>query len=275
MVKIFTMVKGEVDIVREWIIYHGELFGYNNLFVIDNFSLDGTWEILQEYKNQIHLFRLPDYKLKGIYMTKLIKRYCENEFAFPIDIDEFIVLYDKKSNTINCETNMIHSYLRKLPLKPIYKMNYISSKLHSDLGYINAVNESLWGNYDNYGSAAKSFIQSSIFTGTIDHGNHMNTNNYVATDLCLVHYHSRNLTQMHKKIYNNVKGFNYPVFNLNALKQLLVKNPQCPGNHHVRNQISVLEKTYKLPVSCVNAIDISLTPILEKMNEFKKNLNNK
>ena len=44
--KIFTMVKGEVDIVKDWVMYHGNLFGFTNLYIIDNFSRDGTYEIL-------------------------------------------------------------------------------------------------------------------------------------------------------------------------------------------------------------------------------------
>ena len=40
MTKIFTMVKGEVDIVNEWVLYHGSLFGFQNLYVIDNLSKD-------------------------------------------------------------------------------------------------------------------------------------------------------------------------------------------------------------------------------------------
>ena len=52
MVKVFTMVKGEDDIVKDWVLYHGNLFGYKNLYVIDNLSRDGTYEILVELKKQ-------------------------------------------------------------------------------------------------------------------------------------------------------------------------------------------------------------------------------
>ena len=43
-VKLFTMVKDEVDIIEYWIMYHGKLFGYENLFIVDNMSTDGTFE---------------------------------------------------------------------------------------------------------------------------------------------------------------------------------------------------------------------------------------
>jgi hypothetical protein len=51
MVKIFTMVKDESDIVRDWVIYHGCMFGWDSIFVIDNYSTDGTWEILNEFSD--------------------------------------------------------------------------------------------------------------------------------------------------------------------------------------------------------------------------------
>jgi len=204
-------------------------------------------------------------------MTKLIKKYCTNEFAFPIDIDEFIVLYNKNTNTINCDN--IINYLHQLPLMAIYKTNYIQSKVLSAEGYDSAVYEAKFGQYDDRGPSAKTFIHSSHFNGTIDHGNHLHTHNYMFTDLCLVHYHYRNLEQMLKKIYNNVKGFNYPVFNINGLNKILLNNPQCNGNHHIINQISVLRKTFKLPISTVDLTDISLLPISAKMNSFDSEKN--
>ena len=30
IIKLFTMVKDEIDIVEDWLKYHGTLFGYNN-----------------------------------------------------------------------------------------------------------------------------------------------------------------------------------------------------------------------------------------------------
>ena len=102
MVKIFTMVKDEVDIVKDWIVYHGSLFGWNNIYILDNYSTDGTYEIIQEFAHLgINIFREDDYRFKGYYMSALIKEFCQNErFAFPIDIDEFIVYYDTKSKEI-------------------------------------------------------------------------------------------------------------------------------------------------------------------------------
>ena len=34
-IKIFTMVKNEVDIIEYWIKYHGKMVGYENLYIVD------------------------------------------------------------------------------------------------------------------------------------------------------------------------------------------------------------------------------------------------
>ena len=52
IIKLFTMVKDEIDIVEDWLKYHGTLFGYQNLHVIDNMSEDGTFEKLKEYQSK-------------------------------------------------------------------------------------------------------------------------------------------------------------------------------------------------------------------------------
>jgi hypothetical protein len=57
------------------------MFGFNNIYIIDNYSTDGTYEKIMSLKEDtpINVFRETDYKLKGNYMTDLIKKYCKNE----------------------------------------------------------------------------------------------------------------------------------------------------------------------------------------------------
>jgi len=273
MVKILTMVKDENDIVRDWVIYHGNLFGYKNLYVIDNYSNDGTWEILQEFKGRINMFRLHNYKKKGEYMTYFLRRFCKNELVFPIDIDEFIVYHHKKTNKIICNKQFIHFYLNKLPVFPIFKMNYIQGLLTEKNGYQRAAVQSQLGVYDDRGTHAKVFLKSNLFHGVIDHGNHCITNNYLLSQLCLVHFHCRNLLQMKRKVFNNVIGLGYTPFNIGNLENTLQKNQGCPGNHHIRNQIALLKKVYRLPVSTKQNNHILLEPLTNKIAHLTKKIN--
>ena len=43
------------------------------------------------------------------------------------------------------------------------------------------------------------------------------------TNLCLIHYHCRNLEQMKKKSYNNVKGLGYNPNSIDELKAHLLE----------------------------------------------------
>jgi len=260
IIKLFTMVKDEVDIIKEWILFHGELFGYENIYIIDNYSTDGTYEIIKEYKEKINIFREINYLQKGVFMKKLIDNFCDSsDIAFPIDIDEFIVYYDNK---IIVDKKTINDYINNLPDAYVYKANYISTVITDNTyyGYDNAVLECKYGNYDNYGQNAKTFFKLKNYNRNIDHGNHIRTDNFFLTNICLVHYHLRNITQIKTKIYNNVIGLGYPN-NLIKLKQILHNNNNCCGNHHIKNYIHILENTFFLHTSTYNSNMIELSPL--------------
>ena len=193
-------------------------------------------------------------------MKQLIDIHCKdiNDIAFPIDIDEFIVLFE--NNTISTDKNRILDYFNKLPNVNMYKANYITSLITKRGGY-DRISEAERGVYDDYKNYAKSFFKPSIYSGEIDHGNHIRVDNYCATNICLVHYHFRNMEQMKKKILNNVTGLGYPN-NLEVLEKL---SPTCMGFHHVNSQIKVLKNEYELPFyeNTDNCID--LKPLQERI----------
>ena len=247
MVKIFTMVKDEVDIIKDWIIYHGCLFGWTNIYIIDNYSTDGTYEVMQDYeKVGIHIFRKPDYNKKGKYMTHLINKYCiEDKIAFPIDIDEFIVHYDRNSKEVIFNKEVLINYFKNLPRHGLYKANYLMPIVSNEFGSERAPAEFDYATYLDYGNHAKSFINVDLFKGEIDHGNHIHSNEYFLSNIALVHYHNRNIEQIKKKIINNVIGLGYSA-DINILKQELIKNPFCIGNHHIQRYINILENNFRL-----------------------------
>jgi hypothetical protein len=273
-IKLFTMVKNEVDIVTDWVFYHGYIFGYENIHVIDNYSTDGTYEKLKKFKPLgINLSRKANYEKKGEYMTSCYKDFCDtDDFCYPLDIDEFIVHYNKDTNKISASKKVLLQYFETLPNANVYKTNYIQATPNQDNpnGYKRAAAECKWGFYDgNYKESAKSFIKKPLFRGEIDHGNHIPTNVYYLTDLCLIHFHNRNVEQIKKKIYFNVTGFGYNADSLTELNTLLKNNPNCAGNHHVEKQILILKKEYTLPWHPFTSESIDLTPL----NDYVKKLN--
>lgn len=257
------MVKNELDIVIDWVIYHGYTFGFSNLYMIDNYSTDGTYEALVKMKREfgINIIRLPDYKKKGLYMTFFMRTMCENELAFPIDIDEFIVCYNKTTNKISCDKQTFFMELSRLPQVPVYKMNYIDSKILIPNGYKRATVESKYGKYNNQKDFAKSFFYSRLFKGIIDHGNHFKTNNYFLSNFCLVHFHTRNIEQIKQKVHNNVSGLGYNPFDVKQIRKALQENPEASGHHHLKKQIAILNGNFSISKDKYEDGFISLEPL--------------
>ena len=246
IIKLFTMVKDEIDIIEDWLKYHGTLFGYQNLYVIDNMSEDGTFEKIQEYQSKgVFLIQRKDYTLKGEYMNELINDPDRGDYdiAYPIDIDEFVVYYDKELNQILPFRTL--NYFKSLPVsETVFTTNYINSLISNgnDVGYVRASTETAFGMYADYSDMAKSFFNKRNWRGEIDHGNHYQTDDYFLTELCLVHYHCRNLEQMKKKVINNVKGLGYDTTDIAQLQ----KNTQGVGYHHVRHMINILNNEFTI-----------------------------
>lgn len=267
MIRLFSMVKDECDIVREWIEYHGYLFGFDNLFIIDNMSTDGTFEIMKQFIDKgVHIYRENDYLQKGNLMKRLIDQNCKiGDIAFPLDIDEFIVYHERGTKDVSCDKNKINEYILNIgDVAPVYKANYLGSVITEEDGYLNAVRDNNWAIYLDYGFVAKAFFKVGLYSGTIDHGNHFGTDNYYMTNICLVHFHCRNVKQMKKKATNNIIGLGYPT-DLDGLKKIF--NPHMMGHQHVINKLSMLEGTYKIDVTPYNDTFISL----ENLNNFVKN----
>jgi len=271
MIKLFTMVKDECDIICDWILYHGSLFGFDNLFIIDNMSCDGTFEIINKYSEKgINIYRESDYKNKGNLMKNLIDGNCSgNDVAFPIDIDEFIVYHEVGWKEVSCNKKKINDYIHGLGNSGIiYKANYICGIITHEGGYERAVCENQYAIYSDYGTNAKSFFRVDLYKGDIDHGNHIsNKDGYFMSNICLVHFHCRNLEQMKKKVLNNVIGLGYSP-DLNTLRNLINLNPNCAGNHHVKHQINILEDNYNINVFCYDNSMINLN----ELNNYLKNI---
>ena len=113
---------------------------------------------------------------------------------------------------------------------------------------------------------SKSFVNTNYYKGSFDHGNHIPCDDFHLTKICLIHFLHRNLEQMKKKILNNVLGFDYKN-DLIFLKDLLNKNKNCCGNHHVKNQIEVLENRYKLPVHKSSSKHINLNVFNQRIKD--------
>jgi len=98
LAKIFCMTKNEYDLIEDFILYYGYLFGYDNIIIIDNNSTDErVINIYNKYKNMgITIYFENSYENdgQGNAFTKYMNLYKSScKYLIGLDTDEFIFSY--------------------------------------------------------------------------------------------------------------------------------------------------------------------------------------
>lgn len=134
--KIFIMTKDEYDLIEDFIVYHGELIGYENLVIIDNGSTHPTvLNVYNKYADRINLHYETGFEgmKQSEYMCKYFNMYRDKcKFVLGFDTDEFIY----QINGLN-----LLEYLESLPdsyeifrIKQ-YDFSYPDSTAEDFIGY--------------------------------------------------------------------------------------------------------------------------------------------
>lgn len=274
---ISTMVKDEDDIIEIWINYHGNIFGYDNLYIYDNYSTDNTYKICEKYKDKgVKLYRARKYKWKGYYMTKVMKENNCDVF-FPIDVDEFIVLCNKEKKQVSCKDikNYVDNLSNLFPNNTFLKCNYLiplvtdNQKESINKFTISFLNE-------RHGDLRKTIILNNENIDTnfvLDHGNHLPNVDFSVCDICYIHFHFRSNEQTLKKVYNNLKGLGYKT-DLENLKEY-AKDQNSMGIHHINKLIKYLSNdAHSFEPKLPDGYDtISIISFLNQVNEMYINKN--
>jgi hypothetical protein len=118
IVKIVLMTKNEKYLIRQWIQYHGEIFGYENIYIIDD---SDDVEVLDYYNSISKTFPINIYfnnpNLNNIVnkineVMDCIKGDCD--FMIKMDTDEFIGVYDENTNDVTISKEIIRNTFNKL-----------------------------------------------------------------------------------------------------------------------------------------------------------------
>jgi len=162
------MQKDEEFLLAPWIEYHGNLFGYENLFIFDNGSLKSSvLQILEKYENLgVHVDRTKnsreDYLNKGKVVGNLINNLDKTDyydFFFPTDCDEFLAL--RTDWGFSCSRDEIFNEIQKYLNEP--KTLKIPLQI---------ANHPKMKDFYYYFTFHKTFFARNTF-GSTDHGHHL------------------------------------------------------------------------------------------------------
>ena len=116
------MQKNEDLLLRPWLLYHGYLFGFENLYVFDNGSESKeVFDILKEFAGigvhvDLSFTRQKDFERKGSIIGDKIAEFRNSELydiAIPLDCDEFLAINDFNEG-VTCSRSPIWSEIERV-----------------------------------------------------------------------------------------------------------------------------------------------------------------
>jgi hypothetical protein len=201
------MMQRDEDLLLEgWLRYHGYLFGFENLEIFDNGSTSLlVIEMLRRYEAvgcRVHwqYDQLVDFRDKGLHFEGVLKRWDASktyDFAFPLDCDEFVVVFTPDG--ISCSRDCIHDHLNSL--KGERKALSVAQRL------LNAPGRPCQFSSDVY---PKGFLASNTL-GSIDHGFHKVRSRFGDevrhSDIAYLHFHNKPLAELLRHARQKLQGF--------------------------------------------------------------------
>lgn len=130
------MERNEANALEPWLRYHAQLFGLENLYVIDHGSEHpGVIATLAAYEARgLNVFRLPaqvDFRDKADFINQLLQGLDAeglHDILIPMDCDEFLVIRDADGQP-SCDRAAILAYLAGLrgqKIIPEIRENYLN-----------------------------------------------------------------------------------------------------------------------------------------------------
>lgn len=198
ILKIVLMTKNEKHLLRPWVKHHGNIFGYENLYIIDdssdvailNYYLGLKQIGVKVYNNKSNLSNLV-YHINAVFNE--IKSSCD--FLIKLDTDEFIGVYNPKNNAVSICKHTILNEFNNLPINGNkYKCSYIINSLPTK------ENDNPLDNVyftQPYKTTFKTFFFSKTYLHC-DLGSHegsvvapYDSSHYNETNLLIIHYHNQ------------------------------------------------------------------------------------
>lgn len=259
-VHIFTFVKNESLLMRDWIPYHASLVGFSNVHVIDHSSTDGSDAIYAKYQSQglvVEKTEIP-FAQKHKVLSRAMKKHVNSaDFLIPLDGDEFLCtqtfcnIGEQRSVILVADRAKVMQELRKLPLDGRKLMlnqfllvndclDYEDPLLQAQrFVYTPAEEDVLNGRTPIvHTESGKAFYPASTFMWT-DQGNHFGRvaaerqqPGFHVTSLCIAHFRVHGLTHFADKLQKGIAAYDL---------QDKPDNYEGAGNHWFKWMLKVRE----------------------------------
>lgn len=231
VVKVVMMQKDEGDALARWLAHYSDLFGFDNLTILDNGSTDKrTISLLDSAERMGTSVRRDlagprDFHRKGGHLTNIIRGWdgmYDYDFALPLDCDERLAVFTE--NGLSLGKDVIHAAFDAL------KGKQCAFRIETSL--FNVPGREGW--YAPVRHFHKGFVPAKTIAGC-DDGQHEPrsrlSDDIVPSFFTYLHDHHHSYEEWRRRLKNKVAGLVDPD-NKAALREYLTI-PQAEGAHAV------------------------------------------
>ncbi len=133
------MTKNEWPMIRQWVLFHGSLYGFSNLHVIDASTDPVVINFLKSAQEKLKInvifskANLNEVETEFNQIMHREKKYCD--FMIKLDTDELLTVYDPSTNAVTTNSSIIQQYLNSMPIDGRkYKVGYVAGNLIHNIG---------------------------------------------------------------------------------------------------------------------------------------------
>lgn len=119
---IVTFHRDETELLADWMQYHAEIFGFENLHIIDHMSKVPSINNLLAYAEKKGSKIIPytgSWLYKKFELTRVMREVLDTDALvrtiIPLDIDEFIVGEEGDNSTFSTSPDVILDHIDRLP----------------------------------------------------------------------------------------------------------------------------------------------------------------
>lgn len=264
LVKIFTVTKDETDLINDFVLYHGSIFGYTNIVLIDNMSsCPIVLNLYRKFRNlgvNIESHASYEGNSQGQAFTKSMSRHKNTcRFLVGLDTDEFIQVPGFTTDPFKWTSVHLKSkfeiYFNSLPKEATkFSMStyYNSVPNTTSPGYIDQklVRPATDTIYFQKTTAKKYFFRSNAFLSTVNgcHNGKTTRGKEHPTSVCYIHFHNTGARRTIERARGVINGYNYTDTSSDLNRQLVdLSRVSSPiGYHRVLEYAIFLSKILTL-----------------------------
>jgi hypothetical protein len=234
-IKVIVCTKNEYDLIESFIVFYGSLFGYNNLIIIDNGSVDlNVLNIYEKYKNLgivIEIDNRPFTEIINI-MNDYINKWKDTcDWMFLLETDEFLFWYNTvfDKNSIINKTDIIKLLEDQEEDVSVIRFGHVWNSIvdNTDIDYISNKYTSPPTQMTKFKKLnwEKNIIRTSKFN-KITLWSHwiepIDGKTICCNEIGLLHYHNTGSRRYYERNLNLINGYRYFDLNLDTYIQIPV-----------------------------------------------------